>query len=211
METLARRAGRGSPSAGSSQRFLWQQPFSIKGHYPLRFLRGLKRLLSSFGRVRANHSAFVQSASFSRPATSFPKVKPLSVLCRFLFQYLAPNSHQEVAGALFVWCGFCFDFQEQKQKRIGRIPLYLFLPFPKVSPPNPHAKKIFEAERKFVCPILLGEYRVRDILLIYFSWCNDSKCNRGHFHFSVFSPCIRQLWTFHMCRTLVAHTNLVAH
>jgi len=36
-ETLAHRARRGSPSAGSSQRFLWQQPFSPKGCYPLRF------------------------------------------------------------------------------------------------------------------------------------------------------------------------------
>jgi hypothetical protein len=37
METLARRARRGSPSAGSSQRFLWQQPSSLEGCYPLRF------------------------------------------------------------------------------------------------------------------------------------------------------------------------------
>ncbi len=36
-ETLARRAQRDSLSAGSSQRFLWWQPFSPKGCYPLRF------------------------------------------------------------------------------------------------------------------------------------------------------------------------------
>ena len=36
-EKQGRRAGRGSPSGGSSQRFLWQQPFSPKGCYPLRF------------------------------------------------------------------------------------------------------------------------------------------------------------------------------
>src|SRR3989344_3249962 len=37
METLARRARRGSPGAGSSQRFLWQQPSFEEGCYPLRF------------------------------------------------------------------------------------------------------------------------------------------------------------------------------
>src|SRR3989344_808956 len=31
------RALRARPSGGSSQRFLWQQPFSLKGCYPLRF------------------------------------------------------------------------------------------------------------------------------------------------------------------------------
>src|SRR3989344_4046877 len=136
--------------------------------------------------VRANHSAFVQSAPFSRPATSFRKVRQLSVLGRFLFQYPAPNSRLKVAEASFVWRGFCFEIQEQKQKRIGRISLCLFLPYLKVFPPNPHAKKIFEAERKFVCPVPLGEYRVRDISQIYFSWCSGNKYSRGHFHFSVF-------------------------
>ncbi|OGM90340.1 hypothetical protein A2999_00010 [Candidatus Wolfebacteria bacterium RIFCSPLOWO2_01_FULL_38_11] len=63
---------------------------------------------------------------------------------KFPFQYLALNSRPEVAGAWFVWRGFDFEIQEQKQKRIGRIPPYLFLPFPRVFPPNPHAKKLFE-------------------------------------------------------------------
>ncbi|OGZ21122.1 MAG: hypothetical protein A3C48_01940 [Candidatus Nealsonbacteria bacterium RIFCSPHIGHO2_02_FULL_38_75] len=63
---------------------------------------------------------------------------------RFLSQYLALNSRQEVAGVLFVWRGFCFELPEQKQKQIGRIPLYLFLPLLKVCPPNPDAKKLFE-------------------------------------------------------------------
>src|SRR3989344_8849857 len=101
-----------------------------------------------------------------------------------LAQYLALNSRPEVAEVFDLWRGFDFEIQEQKQKRIGRISPCRFPPFPKVFPPNPDAKKTFEAERKFVCPIPLGEYRVRDILLTYFSWCNDSKCNRGHFHFS---------------------------
>ena len=45
------------------------------------------------------------------------------------------------------------------------------------------AKKLFEAWKKFVCPIPLDEYRVRDTLLICFSWCSDSKYNRGCCHF----------------------------
>ncbi|OHA72097.1 MAG: hypothetical protein A3E08_02735 [Candidatus Wildermuthbacteria bacterium RIFCSPHIGHO2_12_FULL_49_13] len=76
-------------------------------------------------------------------------------------------------------------FPEQKQKRIWRIVLYPLPPFLKVFPPNPQAKKIFEAERKFACPIPLGEYRVRDILLICSFLCNGNKYNRGHCHFSV--------------------------
>ncbi|OGI66689.1 hypothetical protein A2823_01210 [Candidatus Nomurabacteria bacterium RIFCSPHIGHO2_01_FULL_41_91] len=94
---------------------------------------------------------------------------------KFLAQCLALNSHQEVAGVFDLWRGFCFEIQKQKQKRIERISLYLFLPFPKVFPPNPDAKKIFEAERKFAHLNFLGEYRVRDISQIYFSWCNDNK------------------------------------
>ncbi|OGD40944.1 hypothetical protein A3K28_00015 [Candidatus Azambacteria bacterium RIFOXYB1_FULL_40_33] len=123
----------------------------------------MKRLLSILSSVRANHSAFVQSAPFSRPATSFQTIKLLFAHDRFPSQYPVLNIHQEVAGILLVWHRFCFGFLEQKHKRIGRILLYLFLPFLKVFPPNPYAKKIFEAERKFVCPIPLGEYRVRDI------------------------------------------------
>src|SRR3989344_4048249 len=57
METLARRTRHGSPSAGSSQRFLWQQPFSTKGCYPLRFLRGFKRLFFILLSVRAHPSS----------------------------------------------------------------------------------------------------------------------------------------------------------
>ena len=73
---------------------------------------------------------------------------------------------QDLCGLLK--CGSCGmsitgEYRVKKQKRIGRISPCLCLPFPKVSPPNPHAKKIFEAERKFVCPVPLGEYRVRDI------------------------------------------------
>ncbi|PKQ27560.1 MAG: hypothetical protein CVT63_07315 [Candidatus Anoxymicrobium japonicum] len=37
----------------------------------------------------------------------------------------------------------------------------LFLAEFVIFPPNPVAKKLFEAERKFVYPVPLGEYRVR--------------------------------------------------
>src|SRR3989344_7148491 len=103
-----------------------------------------------------------------------------------LAQYLALNSRPEVAGVFDLWRGFDFEIQEQKQKRIGRTSPYPFLPFPKVFPPNPHGKKIFEAERKFFCPIPLGEYRVRDISQIYFSWCSDNKYSREYCRSFVF-------------------------
>ena len=60
IDFVARRARRGSPKRGSSQRFLWQQPFSLKGCYPLRFFLCFERNLSTFPAVRASHSAFVQ-------------------------------------------------------------------------------------------------------------------------------------------------------
>src|SRR3989338_2801000 len=113
--------------------------------------------------VRANHSAFVQSAPFSRPATSLPKEVLFFVRGIFRVQCLALNSRLKVAGVFDLWRGFDFEIPEQKQKWIGRIYLYRFPPFLKVCPPNPRAKKIFEAERKFDHLNFLGEYRVRDI------------------------------------------------
>src|SRR3990167_9575630 len=54
---------------GSSQRFLWQQPFSQKGCYPMQFLPYFLRPLSTFPSVRANVSAFVDYEIFLPPAT----------------------------------------------------------------------------------------------------------------------------------------------
>src|SRR3990167_421551 len=96
------RALHARPSGGSSRTLVRQQPFSQKGCYPLRFFQDLKRLLSSFPSVRANHSAFVQVLYFARPATSFRKAVLLFLRDIFLGLCPALNSHQEVAGALFV-------------------------------------------------------------------------------------------------------------
>src|SRR3990167_2911003 len=54
---------------GSSQRFLWQQPFSQKGCYPMQFFPYFPRPLSTFPSVRANVSAFVDYEIFPPPAT----------------------------------------------------------------------------------------------------------------------------------------------
>src|SRR3989344_6001050 len=66
--------------AGASQRFLWHRPFSKKGLNQKQFCPMIVRLLASFGKVRANHSACVKERSFLLQATSFVK----SI---FLFQY----------------------------------------------------------------------------------------------------------------------------
>jgi hypothetical protein len=154
------------------------QPFWQKGCPPAQFQADFLPLLSIPSSVRANHSAFVQSASFSRPATSFPKEVFVFVRGRFPVQYPTLNSRPKVAGAFRLWRGLYFEIQEQKQKQIGRIYLFRFPSSQAVFLPNPHAKKIFEAERKFICPVSLGEYRVRDILLIYSFWCSGNKYNR---------------------------------
>ena len=65
---LRRRALFSRQEAGSSQRFLWQQPFSQKGCYQKQFCPRIVRLLSILSSVRANNSAFVQSAPFFRRA-----------------------------------------------------------------------------------------------------------------------------------------------
>src|SRR3989344_2938299 len=46
--------------AGASQRFLWHRPFSQKGLNQKQFCPRIERLLASFGKVRANHSACVK-------------------------------------------------------------------------------------------------------------------------------------------------------
>src|SRR3989339_1294958 len=66
--------------AGASQRFLWHRPFLQKGLNQKQFCPRIVRLLASFGKVRANHSACVKERSFLLQATSFAK----SI---FLFQY----------------------------------------------------------------------------------------------------------------------------
>ena len=65
---------------GASQRFLWHRPFSQKGLNQKQFCPRTERLLASFGKVRANHSACVKERSFLLRATSSAK----SI---FLFQY----------------------------------------------------------------------------------------------------------------------------
>ena len=65
-------------------------------------LNGFERLLSNFGTVRANHSAFAQSAPTALPATSFRKVVLLFQHDIFLAQSLVPtmkNSHQNLLYA----------------------------------------------------------------------------------------------------------------
>src|SRR3989344_5042300 len=56
---------------GASQRFLWHRPFSQKGLNQKQFCPRIERLLASFGKVRANHSACVKERSFLLRATSF--------------------------------------------------------------------------------------------------------------------------------------------
>ena len=55
---------------GASQRFLWHRPFSQKGLNQKQFCPMIERLLASFGKVRANHSACVKERSFLLRATS---------------------------------------------------------------------------------------------------------------------------------------------
>src|SRR3989344_603612 len=58
--------------AGASQRFLWHRHFLQKGLNQKQFCPMTLRLLTSFGKVRANHSACVKERSFLLGATSFP-------------------------------------------------------------------------------------------------------------------------------------------
>src|SRR3989344_3480628 len=58
---------------GSSQRFLWPRPFSQKGLNQKQFCLYSVRLLTSFGKVRANHFACVKDCRFLPRATSFAK------------------------------------------------------------------------------------------------------------------------------------------
>src|SRR3989344_200692 len=55
---------------GSSQRFLWRRPFLQKGLNQKQFCLYFVRLLASFGKVRANHSACVKDCRFLPRATS---------------------------------------------------------------------------------------------------------------------------------------------
>src|SRR3989338_8663938 len=55
---------------GSSQRFLWHRPFLQKGLNQKQFCLYFVRLLASFGKVRANHSACVKDCRFLLRATS---------------------------------------------------------------------------------------------------------------------------------------------
>src|SRR3990167_4355763 len=56
---------------GSSQRFLWQQPFCSKGCYPMQFFPYFPRLLSTWTSVRANVSASFENEKFLPLATFF--------------------------------------------------------------------------------------------------------------------------------------------
>ena len=68
---LRRDGGFFRQEAGASQRFLWHRPFCKKGLNQKQFCPRIGRLLSSFGKVRANHSACVKERSFLLRATSF--------------------------------------------------------------------------------------------------------------------------------------------
>src|SRR3989344_2361317 len=58
---------------GASQRFLWHRLFSQKGLDQKQLCPRIDRLLASFEKVRANHSACVKERSFLLRATSFRK------------------------------------------------------------------------------------------------------------------------------------------
>src|SRR3989338_6822969 len=78
---------------GSSHRFLLDRPFFTKGLNPKQFCLYSVRLLTSFGKVRANHSACVKDCRFLPRATSFAKVVFLFQHDIFPFQYLGRDSH----------------------------------------------------------------------------------------------------------------------
>src|SRR3989338_4377891 len=59
-------------------------------------------------------------------------------------------------------------------------------------------------------PVLLGEYKVRDILTLIF-WCSGNKHTRGYCHSFAFSPCIRQLSSFRMRRRKAVRKMVAAH
>ena len=62
------------------------------------FRRADARLSAHQDEVRASQSAFVQSAPFALPATSFRKVVLLSQHDKFRVQCLVQGIHREVAG-----------------------------------------------------------------------------------------------------------------
>src|SRR3989344_3919369 len=59
-------------------------------------------------------------------------------------------------------------------------------------------------------PVLLDEYKVRDILTLI-SWCSGNRHTREHCRSFVFSPCIHQLSSFRMRRRKAVRKTLVAH
>src|SRR3989338_6547206 len=83
--------------AGASQRFLWHRPFSQKCLNQKQFCPMIERLLASFGKVRANHSACVKERSFLLRATSFAKSIFLFLYDNLAHQQLGLNIRLEVA------------------------------------------------------------------------------------------------------------------
>src|SRR3989344_4017843 len=80
LHRLRRCGGVSRQAAGASQRFLWHRPFSQKGLNQKQFCPRIERLLASFGKVRANHSACVKERSFLPQETSW-KVTVLIFQC----------------------------------------------------------------------------------------------------------------------------------
>src|SRR3990167_9087939 len=82
---------------GSSQRFLWHRPFLQKGLNQKQFCLYFVRLLTSFGKVRANHFACVKYCRFLPQATSFQITTFLFANDNLLGQLFGLNIHLEVA------------------------------------------------------------------------------------------------------------------
>src|SRR3989338_3715978 len=78
---------------GSRQRFLLRRPFCQKGLNQKQFCLYFVRLLTSFGKVRANHSACVKDCRFLPRATSFRTTIFLFVNDNLLGQLFGLNSH----------------------------------------------------------------------------------------------------------------------
>src|SRR3989338_4052038 len=181
---------------GSSQRFLWHRPFWQKGLNQKQFCLYSVRLLTSFGKVRANHSACVKDCRFLLRATSSRTTVFLFANDNLLGQLFGRDSHSEVALTFETKKKSFLVSLSHKQSKTGRIFRGLAEQDDSVPPPSLWAKKLFELLMITGDLILLDEYKVLHTSRFCFSWCSDSKHIREHYHFSVSSPCIRQLSSF---------------
>src|SRR3990167_5447801 len=83
---------------------------------------------------------------FGRNLASFPSVRPNHSAFVQVWRFAPPETSFQSSVLL---------------SRLARVPVqYLFRASKIVLPSNPAAKKLFEAERKFVCLTFFGEYKV---------------------------------------------------